>query len=668
MRINKRKVNDGNVLLEGIPEIPGRLAERLNRYHNVRAASFEAWTADGSGVYVTTRFGEVDQLHCVAMPGGARRQLTFFPEPPRDFRRQPGGPLLAFSMDEGGSELYQIHVFDPATGASRRLTDGASRNRTAVWSRDGRRIAFLSTRRNGRANDVWVMGVDDPSSARMAVEAPDGYIWTPVDWSAGGDRLVVRQYLSVGDSRLHVLDLMTDELTLVAGGGAEPSTNASAFFDATDRGLFLATDQRSEFTELAHLDLGTGDLEIVTGDVPWSVTGICATEDRSRIAFVANEDGVGRLYLMDAASRRYRRLDGLPAGLVVSAGFSPDGRRLALTLNTAAVPSDVFTLDLGAGDARPCAPTPGRGPEVVWWSPGPPRRWTWSELGGLDPGGLVEPELVRYPTFDEVDGGPRLVPAFVYRPRRPGPHPVVVFLHGGPEGQSRPSFNGLVQVLIAELGCAVAAPNFRGSLGYGKEYLRLDNGYRREDSVKDVGALLDWIAASPDLDADRVAVVGGSYGGYMVLSSLVHYGDRLRAGVDVVGISNFVTFLENTRDYRRDSRREEYGDERDPEMRAFLDRISPTRNAGKITAPLLVAQGQNDPRVPVTESDQIVAEVRAAGYDVWYMKALNEGHGFARKENRDLFHQIVVLFLERYLVGEPVTFRPTKSAGRTRSA
>jgi dipeptidyl aminopeptidase/acylaminoacyl peptidase len=270
-------------------------------------------------------------------------------------------------------------------------------------------------------------------------------------------------------------------------------------------------------------------------------------------------------------------------------------------------------------------------------------------VGGLDPAGFVEPELVHYPTFDQVDGRPRAMPAYVYRPRGAGPHPVIVYIHGGPEGQYRPGFSSTSQLWVATLGAAVVAPNVRGSSGYGKTYVALDNGTKREDSVADIGALLDWIATQPDLDPGRVAVVGGSYGGYMVLASLTHYSDRLRAGVDIVGISNFVTFLEHTQGYRRDLRRVEYGDERDPEMRTFLDGISPNRHADRIKVPLLVAAGANDPRVPASESSQIVEAVRGRGYDVWFMKALDEGHGFRKKGTRDLYDQIVVLFLQQHL-------------------
>jgi dipeptidyl aminopeptidase/acylaminoacyl peptidase len=305
-----------------------------------------------------------------------------------------------------------------------------------------------------------------------------------------------------------------------------------------------------------------------------------------------------------------------------------------MVLNTARTPGDVHSIDLD--DAA-----------LV--------RWTFSETGGLDSEGFVEPTLVRYPTFDEVDGATRMIPSFYYRPRGKGPFPVIIDIHGGPEGQERPYFDPLGQYALNEMGIAILAPNVRGSDGYGKSYLLLDNGFRREDSVKDIGALLDWIGRQPELDSERVAVMGGSYGGYMVLASMVRYDERLRAGIDIVGIGNFVTFLENTKEYRRDLRRVEYGDERDPEMREFLSRISPSNNASKITKPLFVIQGLNDPRVPVSESEQMVKVIRDGAGEVWYLLAKDEGHGFRKKPNRDYMHGAMVLFLETFLLGGGAT-------------
>jgi dipeptidyl aminopeptidase/acylaminoacyl peptidase len=632
----QRIVNDGNVVLDAVPEIPPRISNQLSRYQNVRGASFRAWSEDSTSLYVTTRFGETSQIHHVARAGGARRQLTFFDEPIGGVDRQPGGSLLNFTMDEGGSEFYQVFLFDPVTGGHRRLTDGSSRNGAVTWGPDGRRIAFQSTRRNGRSNDIWAMDVDDPDSARMVFESPDGTWWGPVDWSTDGTTLLVQQYVSVTDSRVHLVDVESLASRQVLGDAESPHVYSAETFTADGSGFYVLTDQDSEFSQLARFDLSSSDLEILTDDLPWDVDAFELSEDGRRGAFEVNEGGISRVYLMDMGTHEYRRVGEIPIGLAYGLTFSPDGSQLAMALNTARTPMDTFTLALGDSPL----------------DYGELTRWTYSEVGGLDTESFVEPELIHYPTFDEKDGEPRQIPAFVYRPTGPGPHPVIVYIHGGPEGQYTPGFSSTFQMWVAELGAAVVAPNVRGSSGYGRDYVMLDNGFKREDSVKDIGALLDWITTQRDLDGERVAVYGGSYGGYMVLASLMHYSDRLKAGVDIVGISNFVTFLENTQDYRRDLRRVEYGDERDPKMREHLERISPNNNADRISAPLFVAQGQNDPRVPVTESEQVVRSVREAGYDVWYMNALNEGHGFRKKENRDLYQEVVMLFFETHLLGE----------------
>jgi dipeptidyl aminopeptidase/acylaminoacyl peptidase len=453
------------------------------------------------------------------------------------------------------------------------------------------------------------------------------------------------QYVSVTDSRIHLLDLAGGSLRALAGSAEVPASWAGIDPEPTPDGeaLFVVTDAVDGIGRLGRLSMADGDFEVLTEDIDWDVESFAIDDSRRRAAFVVNEDGIGRLYLMDPATGAHAPMPGIPTGVIGRLEFSPAGDRLALTLNTPKTPSDTFVLDLGE--------SPTEAGELV--------RWTFSEVGGLDTDAFVAPELVHYATFDSVAGAPRVIPAFVYRPAGEGPHPVIVNIHGGPEGQYRPTFSSTFQLWLAKLGVAVIAPNVRGSSGYGREYLTLDNGRLREDSVRDIGALLDWIATQPDLDAERVAVYGGSYGGYMVLASLAHFGDRLRAGVDYVGISNFVTFLENTEDYRRDLRRPEYGDERDPEMRAFLEEISPANRAGEIESALFVVQGANDPRVPASESEQIAREVRANGQPVWTMTAANEGHGFAKKPNQDLLQQLVFLFFEESLLPTAaISFRP----------
>ena len=628
----ERTANSGNVVMQDVPEIPADIGEQLRQYQNVRSASLLDWSEDGESIFISTRFAEVSQIHRVDAPGGARHQLSWFDEPVGGAVRRPGSNTMAFLKDQGGNEFSQIFLFEPSDGSYRMISDGESRNGGLEWSQDGRFLAFQSTRRNGRSNDLWIMDIEAGTEPEMVLESPDGSWWGPSEFSADGTTLLVQQYVSVNDSRIHLLDLESGELTRIAGSETAPSRNLAGGFSADGDGIHLLTDRGSEFARLAFMPLSdTSELEFLSASVNWSVSGAEKSPDGTSAAVITNEGGISRLYRLDMESGELSAVEGIPVGLVSGLSFSPDGEHLGLVLNSPQSPSDVYALD---------------------WDSGELTRWTFSEVGGLDSEQFVVPDLIEYPTFDQVDGEPRTIPAFVYRPQSEGPHPVVIQIHGGPESQSRPGFSSTYPMWMDRLGVAVIRPNVRGSSGYGKSFLRLDNGFKREDSVRDIGALLDWIETQPDLDSDRVAVFGGSYGGYMVLASAVHYSDRLKAAVDVVGISNFVTFLENTQDYRRDLRRVEYGDERDPEMRAHLEAISPLNNVDQIDVPMFVIQGQNDPRVPVTEAEQVVEALREQGSPVWYMNALNEGHGFRRKENRDLYSEAVVLFFETYLLGD----------------
>ena len=644
----RTSANDDMLIMEDVPDIPASIVEDLNQYQNVRYASTLDWSVDGAKIYVNARFGDVNQIHRVDMPMGARRQLTFFNEPVSDVIRRPGQSDLLFMRDTDGSEFTQLLMLSADDGSTRLLTDGGSRNGSPVWDRSGQKLAFHSTRRNGASNDIWLMDPDTPESARLVLESPDGSWWGPQDFSASGSKILSSNFVSSVDSRIHLIDLDRDSHELLAGGAETKSANTPIGFDADDGGFWFISDQNGEFGQLAWQAARPGaEPRFVTDNIRWDISNAAISNDRLTIAFVANENGISRLYLMDTATREYRPVNNIPGGVIYGMRFSPDDKRLAMTISSARLPSDTFVLTLGGGE-HPL-------------EYGPLTRWTESEVGGLDASTFVTPQLVHYQTFDKVDGLYRQIPAWIYKPMnlntanmntmKPGPVPVIISIHGGPEGQSRPYFNSTYQMWVAKLGVAVIAPNVRGSTGYGKSYQSLDDGQQREDSVRDIGALLDWIEAHPDLDQNRVAVYGASYGGYMALASAVHYSDRLKAAVDVVGISNFVSFLENTQDYRRDLRRAEYGDERDPQMRRHLQDISPLSNVRQIRIPMFVVQGANDPRVPVTESEQMLKALRKQGLPVWYMNAMNEGHGYRKKENLDLYQQAMVLFFRQYLLG-----------------
>ena len=625
---NERTENNGNLILKNIPLIPESIEQDLTQYQNVRSAPFRGFNQEGDEIFITTRFGNVSQLHRVRKQGGAREQITFFGEPIGSISRKPGGKSIAFTMDAGGTENNQIFLLDTNDGSSVMLTDGKSRNGGPLWEKNGPRIAFQSTRRNGQSNDVWIMDSKDSNSAEMILESPDGTWWGPSDWSKDGKKILIQNYISITNSKAYILDVESKKKEMILGSSEIESYNAILSFDQSQNGVFFLTNEYGEFNQLAHKDLNTNAVSILTKDILWDIDGFAISSDHKRAAFTVNEGGMSSLYLMDTSSMKYRKVKSIPIGLIGGTQFSEDGSKLGLTINSYQTPSDSYVLDLKKNS-------------LLY---GDLNRWTVSEIGGLDVSEFVEPKLISYKSFDG-----RMIPAFIYAKECREPQPVIISIHGGPESQSRPSFSQRIQLWSKRLGAAVITPNVRGSDGYGKSYLGLDNGFLREDSVRDIGALLDWIESQPCLDSKRVAVIGGSYGGYMVLASATHYSDRLKAAVDIVGISNFVTFLENTEDYRRDLRRVEYGDERDPEMRAFLESISPNNNIEEINVPILVVQGENDPRVPVTESEQVVKSLEEKEKTVWYMNALNEGHGFRKKENRDIYEQTVILFFEKYL-------------------
>lgn len=618
----------GNLVLDNVPASETPRTTRLEDYLSSRGASFVDWLPDGA-LLISTRFGDTEQLHRVAAPMGAREQLTFYREPVSTARAPQSAvaPGFAFLRDQGGNENTQIFYYDLTTRAVRMLTSGQGVNGRIVWSHDGRRFAFHSTARDGVSYDLFIAEPGQLAAPRLVFNG-FGKSWNVEDWSPDDTKLLIRNFVSADESHLFVMDIATAALTGVGEGGT-PASVDSARFTPDGRGVYLVTNRDSEFQQLRRVDLGSGAVETFTGHIPWDIQSFDCSDDGHYLAWVANVDGISKLTVLDVA-KRSESLPPLPDGQIGRIGFDRAGKHLALTLESPQAPRDVFVLELERN-------------AVV--------RYTKSEAGPVDPLQFAPATLVRFQTFDRDNGKKREIPAFVYKPgpNMPGPHPVFIDFHGGPESQAVPKWDPFTQFLVREMGFVVITPNVRGSSGYGRTYLDLDNGEDREDAVKDAGALLVWIGAQRDLDAKQVFVAGGSYGGYLSLATMVNFGDRLRGGIDVVGISNFVTFLESTSAYRRALRRPEYGDERLPKMRAYLQRISPLTNAARINKPLLVVQGLNDPRVPASESQQMVAKIRSRGGEVWYLAAKDEGHGFRKKPNRDFYQKTIVAFLEKQL-------------------
>jgi dipeptidyl aminopeptidase/acylaminoacyl peptidase len=616
-----------NLVADGVLPHPAELKASVSRYLEFRTAAFQSWHPQRREMLIATRFADSTQVHLVRQPGGARRQLTFFAEPVAGASFRPkNGDCFVYSQDTGGGEFFQLFRYDLADGRTALLTDGKSRNTAGVWSKSGGRIVWSSTHRNGRDTDLWVMDPFKPAEAKMLLERKGGG-WAVSDWSEDESKLVVGEYVSITESRLHLYDFAKGEIEPLLPGATGKAAYSDARFSKDGRAVLCTTDEGSEFHQLIRIDLVTKKRTVLTKDLKWNVDGFEISPDGRTIAYVSNEDGVSTLHLIEAQTGRAKLTPKLPLGVIGGLEWHPQGNELGFSLAHARSPSDAYSLDVKKGTVT---------------------RWTESETGGLDARHFVEPRLVRTKSFDGLG-----ISAFVYAPdakKFPGRRPVIINIHGGPEAQARPIFQGRNNYFLDELGVAIVFPNVRGSDGYGKSFLTLDDGAKREDSVKDIGAIIEWVKQQPEFDPARIAVTGGSYGGYMTLASMTHFNDQLRCAVDVVGISNFVTFLENTQDYRRDLRRVEYGDERDPAMREVLQRISPTTNVRQITKPLFVVQGKNDPRVPVTEAEQMVKAVRNNGGVCWYLMAKDEGHGFQKKRNADFQFLSTILFYQEHLL------------------
>lgn len=617
------------MICDSIPAIPQRIVDRMYQYQNTRSVYIQDWDPRGNGIYITTRFGETYQVHVVEKPGGMRRQITFFNEPVYYAYPCPDTGIHGFlyTTDKGGDEFTQIYYCNNDDGTYTLRTDGSSKNEDVVWANKGGRFIYSSTKRTGKDIDLYIQDVRSPEQARMVLKAQGA--WTPLCWAPDDKKVLVERYISANESYLHTLDPATGKL-LQINPSNEKIAYGGAAWAKNGKGLYVVSDEKSEFLVLRYYDIASGKSILITGGIPWNVMEIALSHTGDMLAFTVNEHGLGPLYILDTKTLQYRRVPRVPQGRVYNLRFDPSDTKLAFVVSSAGLPGDAFVYDVTKGSVE---------------------QWTFSEVGGLPANTFILPSIITYETFDSVNGRPREIPAFYFKPvKGKPPFPVLIRIHGGPESQYWPTFNPIVHYYLNELGIAVIAPNVRGSAGYGKTYLTLDNGYKREDAVRDIGKLLEWIKKQPDLDSSRIGVAGGSYGGYMALSSLVQYNDRLACGIDIYGISNFVTFLKNTQEYRRDLRRAEYGDERDTGMARYLSRISPLTNCDKITRPVFIFQGANDPRVPVSESQQMVAQIRKNKGTVWYMLATDEGHGFGKKRDQDVFDNAVALFLEKYLL------------------
>jgi dipeptidyl aminopeptidase/acylaminoacyl peptidase len=616
-----------NLVVENIPEINSAIINDVKSYTESRGASFVAWHPTKKEMIITTRFASSNQLHYVKMPGGDRQQITFFEEPVGSANFEPiNGDYFLFGRDNGGNEFSQLFKYDTKNKKVNQLSVGKrTQNSLGIWNNKKDKIAYSSTRRNGADRDFFVMNPLDTNTNILVGENLGGG-WGIADWSPSDESLLIGEGISVNESRIYLLDIKTKTKTRILPLKDERTTYEALKFSKDGKGFFLLTNKDSEFNRLAFYNIETKNIEVISGKINWGIEDVDISEDGSKIVFSANENGLSKIYIYTLADKSIVSVDNFPNCTVGGISWYKDGKSFALTINSFNSSSDVFEYNLEKKSLV---------------------RWTESELGGMDVSQLQEPVLIKWNSFDKKE-----ISGFYYKAatKFSGKRPVIINIHGGPEGQSRPGFLGRNNYYLNELGVSIIYPNVRGSDGFGKTFLDADNGFNREESVKDIGALLDWIASQPDLDKDRVMITGGSYGGYMTLACSFWYADKIRCSLDVVGISNFNTFLKNTESYRRDLRRVEYGDEQDPKMFEFLEKISPLNHTKEITKPLFIVQGKNDPRVPATEAIQMKDKIKENGGTVWFLMANDEGHGFRKKGNIDFQFYSTLEFIKKYLL------------------
>ena len=617
----------GNLVVEGIPELPTTIIDEVKPYTEARGAGLAAWHPVKKQMVIVTRFGNAPQLHYVKMPGGDRKQITFFDEPLTNASFEPTkGEYFLFTKDVGGNEFAQVYRYDIATGKTTMLTPGSkSQNGNITWNKAGTKILYTSTRRNGTDRDLYMMDPLNPATDKLVLQLQGGG-WSISDWSPDEKRVALNNFVSINERSIWLYDMVTATNEKLLPKQEERVVYSGGIFTKDGKAIFMGTDKGSEFVKPYRYAFATAQLTPMLTGINWELSDYEISENQQQAAFVTNEAGISKLYIQQLATKQYTPVKSIPTGIIAGLEWHKDSKTLGLSVVTATSSNDVYDFNTTTKQLT---------------------RWTESELGGMNLAGIDAPKLIKWKSFDgkEISG-------FLYSANKKfeGKRPVIINIHGGPEGQSRPGFIGRNNYYLNELGVCIIFPNVRGSTGFGKSFTDLDNGMKREESVQDIGTLINWIATQPGLDASRIMITGGSYGGYMTLASAFHFNDKIRCAVDVVGISNFNTFLKNTESYRRNLRRAEYGDEQDPAMAAYFEKIAPLNNAEKITKPMFIVQGKNDPRVPYTEAEQMRDKIKKNGGTVWFLMANDEGHGFANKNNADFQFYATVQFVKDYLL------------------
>ncbi len=624
-----------------IPAADAQVSAGLAGYLEVRDATFLDWLPDGS-LLIATRFGAQTQVHRVASPLGEREQLTYFQGAVHDVAAPHTGEAKGFAfIRDPGDGQPQLYWYALDTRSVQMLTAGGFVHGDPVWSKDGLHVAFYGTERGPSTHDIYAADLNQGTPPRLMIGS-NGHTWQPLDWSADG-RLLLWQ---PADGTLYMADSTTGVVTPVDPTGRLHGVR-SARFAPGGRGVYFISPTdispagepargtnaaAGDFAQLRLLDFTTHQSrDITSGNA--DVEDFDVGADGRYLAYVTNENGRSRLTVLDTLHRLELHPAGLPDGVIRHPRFDGSGRKLAFSAESPVAPRDVYVFEPETGTLT---------------------RWTRSEPGPLDPGSFVDAQTVQFRTWDRDSAGPRQIPAFVYRSRAPGQHPVLVLIHDGPDGQARPAFDGFIQFAVNQLGYTVVAPNVRGSTGYGRVFSQLDDGALREDALRDLGALLVWIGQQPGMDRSHVVVMGQSFGGLMALDAVAAWGDRLQGGIDINGVTSIEDYLKSAPPDQQSGLRAELGNEYDSKVRTVQRRLSPIENLAQIRRPLLVVQGLNDTPAQVDQSGQLAASLRSRNVEAWLLELKGEGHRLESTASRVAWWQVAAQFLKK-LAAAPAT-------------
>jgi dipeptidyl aminopeptidase/acylaminoacyl peptidase len=598
-----------NVRIDGMPPLPQAIVDGVARYGQFRQAQMIAWHPTRRQVLITTTFG-TPQLHFVDGPLRDRRQLTWMPgglPVLADASFDPAdGNTIVFRHDPDGGEAQSLYRYDMSQGRVTLLAPAQS-HYPPVWSRQGRWLAYESSERNGKDRDLYIVEPSDPKSKRLLAQV-DGP-WSPQDWSPDGSSILMNEVFANSETYLWRIDAKTGQKTPVTKRGdgdkaswyyARFSNDGKKVYAVSDRGG-NARVWRCEVAACAWTPVTADGVEVDIIGGPHGSAGFELSPDGGMLAVVVDRGATTELQIIDLTTLKTKTFPGIAKGQVSQLRWRPGSKEIGFTLGSIKAQGDVYSVDTTLGTVT---------------------RWTASETT-FNPETLPAPEVIEWKSADGLT-----ISGILYRPasRFTGPRPVMVQIHGGPDQRERVVFRGRSNYLLNELGVAIIYPNVRGSVGFGRKFSELDNGRGRDGAIKDIGALLDWIVTKPELDQSRVVLTGPSYGGWLALQAGIVYNDRIRGIIEGAGITDFVTFLEQTEAGRQENRRGEYGDERDPEMRAYLKSISPVTRAAELKKPTLILHPGKDTRVPVTQAQELVAALKANKAPVWYLEYSEANH------------------------------------------